>query len=245
MIGLDSLVVRRSGAAVIHDVSLEMGEGRWFGILGANGSGKTSLLRAVAGRLDIVGGRCQLDEVDVTADRHARAAAIGFAPPVESLPAALSVRDVLAILAGSPDEALRALGPLNDVLAIESLLDRRIGACSAGMRQRLSLACAFASGSRVVILDEPFNWLDPVAAFDLREALRGEVQRGLTLVTALHDLTTFTTACDAGALLGAGRVLLDVTGPMLAAAAARPAEFERDAIVRLRESGLRPSGDLD
>ena len=88
-----------------------------------------------------------------------------------------------------------------------------------------------------MILDEPFNWLDPVAAFDLRRALRDEVGRGLTLVTALHDLTTFT-ACDAGALVGGGRVLLDVTAPMLRAAAADPAGFERDAIARLRESGL-------
>ncbi len=244
MIALDGLVVRRGGSVVIREVGLEVGEGRWFGILGANGSGKTSLLRAVAGRLAIAGGRCRLDGADVTADRHARAAAIGFAPPVESLPTALRVRDVLATLAGTPDGALHALGLLNDVLAIGALMDRRIGACSAGMRQRLSLACAFASGSRVVILDEPFNWLDPVAAFDLRRALRDEVGRGLTLVTALHDLTTFT-ACDSGALLGGGRVLLDVTAPMLHAAAADPAGFERDAIARLRESGLGAGGASD
>jgi ABC-2 type transport system ATP-binding protein len=85
-----------------------------------------------------------------------------------------------------------------------------------------------------VILDEPFNWLDPVAIFDLREALRDMVAGGLTLITALHDLGTLASACDAGLMLADGKVALALDEDILRAAAQNPQAFERQTIDRLR-----------
>lgn len=85
-----------------------------------------------------------------------------------------------------------------------------VGECSSGMRQRAALALAFAMPSRIVILDEPFNWLDPVAAFDVRAVLAGMVNEGLTLFTALHDVNTLCGFCDSGNVLSKGRVSLQL-----------------------------------
>lgn len=231
-----ALTVRRGGRIAVENIDLSVAPATWFGIIGANGSGKTSLLRAIAGRLPIEAKRCAIEGRDMTADRAGRARLIGFAPPVEALPALLTGGELLAMVGGSRAVALARLTPLGEALGLAALLDRLIGDCSAGMRQRLAVALAFAAGNRIVILDEPFNWLDPVAAFDLKAALRAMAGEGLTLLTALHDLTTLATCCDAGAMLARGRVARRLDADALATAASEPVRFERETISVLRES---------
>lgn len=226
--------VARNGARVVHDVDLTVTHGAWFGVIGANGSGKTSLLRALAGRLPFAAGSCVVEGAELAADRGARARRFGFSPPADALPDALRARDLLALVGGDIDQVRARLGVLQPALDLAPLLDRWIGDCSAGMRQRIAIAAAFAGGQSLVILDEPFNWLDPVAIFDVREALRGMVDSGLTLVTALHDLTTLATACDAGLMLAEGRVAMTLDADMLQTAARDPRGFERRTIDLLR-----------
>jgi ABC-type multidrug transport system ATPase subunit len=230
----ERLRIERGGTVAVEGVDLAIDAGCWLGVIGANGSGKTSLLRALAGRLPIAAGRLVIDGCDVAGDRAARAKRIGFAPPIEMLPAALRVRDVLALAGGDLATALDRLGPLRDALAIDGLVSRVIGTCSAGMRQRITIACAFADGRDAVVLDEPFNWLDPVAAYDVRMALRIMVDEGMVLMTALHDLATMVASCDQGLLLSAGRVALAIDETALAAARHDPAVFERRMIAALR-----------
>lgn len=240
VIELAGVRVERGGAPVVHAVDLKVPNGTWFGLIGANGSGKTSLLRALAGRLPLTGGSCRIDGVELVGDRAARALRFGFAPPADKLPDALRGRDVLK-LAGAGANGAR-LAALCAPLGLDQLLDRWIGDCSAGMRQRIAIAAAFAGGHSLVILDEPFNWLDPVAAFDLREALRGFVDGGLTLITALHDLATLAIACDAGLMLAEGRIAMTLDWESLRSAARDPQTFERETIDRLRSSAVGSGG---
>jgi ABC-2 type transport system ATP-binding protein len=206
-VNLAGATVERSGQRVVQGVDLTISSGSWFGLIGANGSGKTSLLRALR---------------------------FGFSPPADKLPDALHGRDVLELVGGGIDDVRSRLGKLYEALGLAPLLDRWIGDCSAGMRQRIAVAAAFAGGHPLVILDEPFNWLDPVAIFDLREAFRDMVDSGLTLITALHDLGTLASACDAGLMLADGKVALALDEDMLRAAALNPQAFERQTIDRLR-----------
>jgi len=230
----EQLRVERGGVAVVDGVDIVLESGRWLGVIGANGSGKTSLLRAIAGRLPIAAGRLSIDGSEIAADRAVRAERIGFAPPIEVLPGALRGADLLALAAGTVSAALDRLGSLRAALAIDGLVDRAIGSCSAGMRQRIAIACAFAGGRDAVVLDEPFNWLDPVAAYDVRVALREMVDDGLMLLTALHDLGTLVAGCDEGVLMSAGRMALSLDAGALRAARDAPAEFERRMIGALR-----------
>jgi ABC-type multidrug transport system ATPase subunit len=231
---LAASAVDRGGRRVVHAVDLTVTAGSWFGLIGANGSGKTSLLRALAGRLPFAAGSCRIGGEEMAADRAARAACLGFAPPADRLPDALRGRDILELVGGTIEEVLPRLGPVSGALGVVPLLDRWIGDCSAGMRQRIAIAAAFAGGHERVILDEPFNWLDPVATFDLRQALRQMVRDGLTLMTALHDLTTLAAACDTGLMLANGRVALTLSEDVLRAGAQDPQAFERQTIDLLR-----------
>lgn len=235
-VSIERLSVRRGSDRVVHDIDLKVTEWCWVGLIGANGSGKTTLLRAMAGRLPIESGRCVIDGMDLSSARDARARHFGFAPPADRLPDALRVDNCLQLVGGTLDQALVRLGPLRRALGIDALLHRWIGDCSAGMRQRVAIALAFVEGRRIVILDEPFNWLDPVAAYDVKQALRSMVDDGLTLLTALHDLATLVTACDAGLMLADGRVALTIDRPMLVNAAENPVAFERRTIDLLRSA---------
>lgn len=231
---LTGVSVERTGQRVVHAVDLTFARGSWFGLIGANGSGKTSLLRALAGRLPFAAGSCRIDGEELVADRATRASRFGFSPPADKLPDALRGRDVLEFVGGNIEDVCSRLGSLHVALGVGPLLDRWIGDCSAGMRQRLAIAAAFAGGHTLVILDEPFNWLDPVAIFDLRQALREMVDDGLTLMTALHDLSTLAAACDAGLMLADGKVAMTLNEDMLEAAAQDPQAFERRTIGLLR-----------
>jgi ABC-type multidrug transport system ATPase subunit len=244
MIALETVSVDRGKTRAVDGVTLPIARGRWFGLIGANGSGKTSLLRAIAGRLAFAAGRCQIESKDLTADRAARAARTGFAPTIEALPDALRVREVMALVAGDLDQALANIGTLRAALGLDPLIDRWISDCSAGMRQRVAIAVAFACGQDIVILDEPFNWLDPVAAFDVREELQARVGRGLTLITALHELTTLTQSCDAGAVMTGGRFALALSGEDLREAAGDLPAFERLTIDALRASAREGSQSI-
>lgn len=234
-ISIAGMSVNRGGRPVVYDVDATITSARWFGVIGANGSGKTTLLRAIAGRLPIAGGSCAIFGKERAHDRSARARAVGFAPPIDKLPAMLRVRKLLE-LAGDAAEAQESRSPaLWEAIGIKGLLDLTIGECSSGMRQRTALALAFASHSRIVILDEPFNWLDPVAAFDTRAALASMVDNGLTLVTALHDLTTLCSSCDSGIVMAKGRIGLQLNTSKLRAGQNDAARFESELVAALRQ----------
>lgn len=235
-VALDAVSVRRGRDVVVKNVGLEVRHGSWFGLIGANGSGKTSLLRAVGGRLAIDAGSCIIGGVDLSSDRAGRARRFGFAPPPERLPDGLRAGEILELVGGGMSDALGRLGRLREALGIDPLLDRWIGDCSTGVRQRIAIGLAFAGGNSLVILDEPFNWLDPVAAFDVKNVLRSMVDQGLTLLTALHDLGTLVTSCDEGVMLVDGSVALKLERATLKRAAENPQEFERQTIDLLRSA---------
>src|SRR5439155_20489174 len=132
----------------------------------------------------------------------------GFAPELGSLPPSLTGAELFTIMAPDWKEAVRPTGlsSLRDALAFDAFLHERIHILSAGMRQRLAIFAAFLRAPTVVILDEPFNWLDPVCAYDSRGALRQLVDEGLTLCTALHETAALVGFCDSGLLLSDGRV---------------------------------------
>ena len=233
---IEGVCVDRGGRRIVADLSYVNDRPGWIGLVGANGSGKTTFLRALAGRLPIRSGRIAIGGVDLASDRAARAGLIGFAIDAAMLPDDLSPRELFAISADAKQAIdAPALQPLRAALNIEGFIDWTCGSLSAGMRQRVALLAAFLDLPGIVILDEPFNWLDPLTAYDTKRALRDLVaDRGLTLITALHDVSTLTAYCSRGIVMSAGRIALALEEAELRAGLADPVGFEARVVDRLR-----------
>ena len=186
----------------------------WLGLLGVNGSGKTTLLRTLSGRLSPSAGRILLDGEDVTSSPEQRTRKVGYSPPLETLPGGVTAGELLTLVGRARGADPRRPAALWAALDLDRLRDRRIDAMSSGERQRLALFLAFVGEPRVVLLDELFNWLDPIGSFDAKHCL-AELARNALIITALHDVATFATRCSSGLLLHDGAVARDFTSDQL------------------------------
>ena len=238
---VEGLAVDLGGRRVLQGIDLALPAPTFFGLLGANGSGKTTLLRAVAGRLAPAAGVIRLDGRDVTSDPAARVAGVGFAAPADRLPSRLRGGDVLDLLAAAREADPQAPAGVYAALSVNALRGVRVEAMSSGMRQRLAVFAAFLGRPPVVLLDEPFNWLDPLAAYDLKDAIAETVHGGASVVAALHDVATFVTRCDGGVLLDGGRAAQAYDAADLSRLKGDVGGFEREVYARLRAASTASS----
>ena len=229
-IDVHGLTVELGGKAVVRGVDAVVERGEWIALIGPNGAGKTTLLRAIA-RLVPFAGEIQLDGSPLAAlPRAELARRLAVVPQEPSTPPWMTVAEFV-LLGRTPylgplakegardrEAAARALSRL-DLL---ELSERRLGTLSGGERQRAVVARALAQEARIVLLDEPTASLDighQQQALELLDALRAE--SGLTLVTAMHDLTLAAQYADRMLLLDCGRI----------AAAGSPVDVLTEALV--------------
>jgi ABC-2 type transport system ATP-binding protein len=183
--------------------------GECVGLVGPNGAGKSTLLLIAAGLLEADAG-----ELWVCGDRARSAPArrkVGYAPEQPAFFPELTVREVLAHFAASHasnPEARRAR--VEEALTFGGLqdwADRRAGALSRGIGQRLALAQAALGRRELILLDETLSGLDPLAQRDARERIRTLVERGVTVVVASHDLAAVERIANRVAILSHGRTI--------------------------------------
>jgi ABC-2 type transport system ATP-binding protein len=232
---VDALVVedlrKRYGRTTALDgLSFTVPAGSVCGFLGPNGAGKTTTLRILLGLARLTAGRiAAAGRVSGVLDRD------GFHP-------ARTARDELALAAaragrGDPDEALRRAG-------LDAVADRRIGACSHGMRRRLALAAALLAGPDILLLDEPATGLDPHALRALRATLREHAGAGGTVLLSSHVLDEVAATCDRVVVVNRGRRVAG--GPLEELLAQRIRLRSPDAsrlLGALRERGLEAQPD--
>jgi iron complex transport system ATP-binding protein len=219
-ISLEALSWSVRDRRILDRVSLGVRAGMVTGLLGPNGSGKTSLLHLLAGlRRPSAGGvRVGDRRVDGMRPRE-RARIIALVEQDTSTTLDLTVRQVVELgrtphrsrLAGfgHDDEGIQEVARAMHLADVESLAGRRWSGLSGGERQRTHLARALAQQAQVLLLDEPTNHLDLGHQLDFLDRVRG---LGVTVVAALHDLELAAAYCDDVAVLDAGRLV--VHGPV-------------------------------
>jgi ABC-2 type transport system ATP-binding protein len=192
----------------VEDLSLSVASGEAFGLLGLNGSGKTTtfklalgLLRPTSGRISVLGG----PPLDAAAQ-----AATGYLPELPYFYPFLTPREALRFygrLSGLSGAALEAR--IEKALADVKLLDRadrKIGQLSKGLTQRVGLAQAILHEPKLLILDEPVSGLDPLAIKDFRDTLQRLNAAGQTIVISSHSIVELEKLCHRVAILRDGRV---------------------------------------
>ena len=205
-ISLTSVSRWYGNVVAVNDVSFEIGPGI-TGLLGPNGAGKTTLLHMMAGFLAPSAGEVKLDETSTW--RHPELyRSIGFVPEREAVYPFLTGRqfvDASARLQGVEDPVAATERALTSVDLVGPA-DRAIGGYSKGMRQRAKVAASLVHDPPVLILDEPFNGMDPRQRLHMMDMLRGMAAEGRTILFSSHILEEVERLSDRVLVVVAGRL---------------------------------------
>lgn len=208
MISLDN-VSARLGTFQLDGVSLTVPRGGYGLVIGPTGSGKTSLLEAIAGHTPLRGGRIVLRDEDVSrAPPEQRR--VGFVYQQYHLFPHLTVRDNVGYGIRGQGSAIRGqrVGELAELLGLDPLLDRGVHGLSGGEQQRVALARALAPRPSILLLDEPFAAVDPATRRGLRREIRALHEReGITTLQVTHDFEDAMRLGDVVAVLAGGRIV--------------------------------------
>lgn len=200
-------LVRRFGRYdALNGVNLSVPEGSAFALIGPNGAGKTTAIKVLMNLLQPTSGGAQVLGVDSRRLAPSELARIGYVAESQRLPAQLSSGEYLDYLRpfyASWDTALER--SLIDLLQIP--LERRIRHLSRGTRMKLALVCALAYRPKLLILDEPFEGLDPLVRDELSQGLLQQASETTILISS-HDLAEIETFVTHVAFLVEGRLLL-------------------------------------
>lgn len=170
----------------LHNASFSVGDGELFGLIGPDGSGKTTLFRIMATLLKPDRGTVTVDGYDAVSQMESIRGIVGYMPGKFSLYQDLTVEENLRFFANvfgtSIEEGYDCIKAIYS--QIERFKDRKAGALSGGMKQKLALSCALVHQPKVLFLDEPTTGVDPVSRKELWEMLGTLKERGITIVAS-------------------------------------------------------------
>ena len=201
MLEVSELAAGYGRIPILGGVSFSVAPGEFVGILGHNGMGKTTLLRALMGYIPATAGRVALEDADITrAEPYRRArAGMGYVSQGREIFPGLSVRDNLRMGAvGRPKDEDTAIGSaLETFPRLKLLIDRPGGALSGGEQQLLAIARCLAGNPRLILLDEPTEGIQPSIIDEIAETLLGlRSKGGLTIILVEQNLDFIATLSE-------------------------------------------------
>ncbi len=192
----------------VDDVSFEVNSGELFGLIGPDGAGKTTIFRILTTLLIADEGKATVADLDVVKDYKKIRNSVGYMPGKFSLYQDLTVEENLTFFAtifGTTIEENYEL--IEDIyVQIEPFKNRRAGALSGGMKQKLALCCALIHAPKVLFLDEPTTGVDPVSRKEFWQMLKRLQKKGITILVSTPYMDE-AALCDRIALIQNGKVL--------------------------------------
>ena len=193
MLKVSGLEVAIQGVTVLRDVSLELPDGVMAGLIGRNGAGKTSLMRSIMGLLSPRRGSLEFNGVNLTKmPSHGRTrAGIGYMPEDRRLVPALTAEEnvllpLWAMNGGGSQERLKKV--YEQIPELVAMRERRALQLSGGQQKLVALGRALVCGTRLLLLDEPFEGVAPALAQRISDVIAGLRQQGLSILISESDL---------------------------------------------------------
>lgn len=226
----------------VDRINLTIPSGSFYGLVGRNGAGKTTTISMVTGMLQPTEGTALIRGIDMWADPLKAKAHLGVLPDGVHLFDKLTGEQLITYsgyLHGIDKETVASR--VKDLLAAMDLTDaagRAVADYSAGMTKKIALAAALIHAPSVLILDEPFEAVDPVSAANIQDILRGFVASGGTVVISSHVMDLVQRLCDYVAIMDSGRILAAGTVDEVRAGASLEERFVQLVGGRTSSEGL-------
>ena len=208
---IEGLAKRFGPTLAVAGIDLTVQPGSFYGIVGPNGAGKTTTLSMITGLLRPDTGSVHVHGIDVWKEPERAKRAIGVLPDALRLFDRLSGAQLLhysGVLRGLDAATVRQRShDLVQAFGLEDATGRLVADYSAGMTKKIALACAMIHSPRLLVLDEPFESVDPVSAANIVEILQRYVRAGGTVVLSSHGMDLIQRVCDHVAIIINGKVL--------------------------------------
>jgi ABC-type multidrug transport system ATPase subunit len=212
MLTLTGVTKSFAGRPVLSGLEFQIDAGESVALIGPNGSGKTTTLRAVAGLVRVDAGRIAVDGVDVLTAPASALARMSYLPQRPAFPPTLTVRETLQVVARLRHLPAAAADRELEACAIAQVAGRRVGELSGGERQRLALAVALLPDVPLYLFDEPSANLDPAALRILFQRAAALKRSGRTLLFTTHVPADLRQLATRVLVLGDGRIQADGRG---------------------------------
>src|SRR5262245_6490751 len=222
LISTNRLVKAYKQRRVVNGVSIEVAPGEVVGLLGPNGAGKTTTFNLVVGVIRPDGGSVKFEDREVTTlPMHRRARlGMGYLTQEPSVFRKLTVeQNILAILETcrmSRAERKLRLKYLLDELDLARLARSKAYMLSGGEKRRLEITRALVTSPKLLLLDEPFASIDPIAVYEIQKIVRRLKERGLGILVTDHGVRDMLKLIDRGYIIHKGQVLVEGTAEFLA-----------------------------
>ncbi|HEM5139286.1 TPA: ABC transporter ATP-binding protein [Streptococcus suis] len=195
---------------VLKDVSFTVEDGKLVGLIGLNGAGKSTTIKEIIGLLTPYQGQIAIDGLTLLQGAENYRKKIGFIPETPSLYEELTLKEHLEVVAMAYDlsweQAWGRVEHLLKLFRLDEKLDWFPVNFSKGMKQKVMIICAFMVEPSLLIVDEPFLGLDPVAISDLIALLEEEKSKGTSILMSTHVLDSAEKMCDSFVILHQGQV---------------------------------------
>ncbi len=220
VIETQNLTKRYGEIVAVDNLNLKIRAGEVFGILGPNGSGKTTTILMLLGLTEPTAGSARVLGFDPMRQPLEVKSRVGYLPDQVGFYDDLTARENLAYTAKlnglSRPVAQRRIADALERMGLADVADRRVGTFSRGMRQRLGVAEILLKHPQVIILDEPTLGLDPEAAREFLQIIRAFKEEKITVLLSSHLLHQVQAVCDRVGLFSHGKMVLEGTVPELA-----------------------------
>jgi ABC-2 type transport system ATP-binding protein len=220
VITTESLTKRYNGHTAVDSLDLAISKGEVYGLLGPNGSGKTTTILMLLGLTEPTAGEARILGFDPVREPLKVKARVGYMPDQVGFYNDLTARENLAYIAkliGLPGQAYPTrVADSIERMGLSQVADEVVGTFSHGMRQRLAVAELLLKEPEIIIMDEPTIGLDPDAARQFLKIVQGLRREGITVLLASHLLHQVQQVCDRVGLFSKGRIVLEGTVTELA-----------------------------
>lgn len=208
---IENLTKKYGDVTAVDGLSLQVEEGQLFGLLGPNGSGKTTILKVLCGLLEPTAGSAYVGGYDVQKSNGKVKELIGVCPQETAVYASLTGRENVELfgsLHGMPQQELKkSTDDLLERLGLQNDAKRRVGTYSEGMKRRISLAMAIVHSPEIAFLDEPSVGMDPQTRRVVWEFIRQLKRQGKTVILTTHYMEEAEELCDTVGIIDHGKLI--------------------------------------